>query len=355
MSKDEMLKKQIISKKNKLHKIEKSIAELEKQLADTANSDKAIGITIKTMNGENFSHYIHVTGKVDAVDYAVISPETGGQIKTIHVKEGQWVRKGQVLVSLNTDVTVNSIREVKTNLELANKLYEKQKKLWEQNIGSEIEYLQAKTNKESAEARLNTLQAQLDMSRLSAPFDGYVDRIFAKEGELAMAGASRILEIVNLDKIEIKADIPETYVGAIKKGEKVNITFEALPNDTIEASISWISKVIDKQNRTFQIKLMLTNKNEKIKPNMVSTIKINDFNANSAFVIPSIILKQDIKGFYIYKVDTLNKDSIATKIYIAPGLSYKDETMVETGIKQGDKIIIDGHSIVSTGAKVKVK
>ncbi|UCH13426.1 MAG: efflux RND transporter periplasmic adaptor subunit, partial [Bacteroidales bacterium] len=196
----ESIRKSIISKKEQVARINQSIKKLEQKLyEDSSAMNQQFSIPVKTkyVKYEPFKHYIEVQGNIEAVEDAFISPEMGGRIKKIHVKEGQRVKRGQLLVSLNTDVTESTIQEVKTGLELAKKLYDKQKSLWEQKIGSEMQYLEAKNTCEQAEARLKTLKAQLEMSNIRAPFNGIIDEIFQKEGELGSPGF-RILQMVNL-------------------------------------------------------------------------------------------------------------------------------------------------------------
>lgn len=352
--KNEMLKKQIKQKKSQIIKLEKQIKELETQLTDTIEEKTLIPVKVKEMQGELFEHYIIVFASVEAENSAFISPEIGGQIKKIHVEEGQYVNKEALLVSVNTETTQNQISQVKTNLELATSTFKKQKALWEQNIGSEIQYLQAKAQKESLESQLKTLQSQVNMNQVRAPFNGYVNKIYQKEGELA-SQMNPLVQMVNLSKLSITADIPENYIASIKEGQEVEITFDTYPGFVINPKIKRVSKVIKPQSRTFEIELAFDNPGEKIKPNMVSTLKINDYSNNEAFVIPSLIVKQDIKGKYIYKAVEVADGMKVNKAYIETGLSYNDETTVTKGIKKGDKVITKGFNQVSNGSFVAIK
>src|SRR3989304_8856387 len=169
---DEAIEKKIKSKQGQIARLEKQIRELKKQLSDTTEKTRSIPVNVKVIKEEKFDHYILVYGEVEAVNYANISPEIPGKIQIIHVQEGQKVNKGELLVSLNTEAIRNSIEQIKTNLEFAAQTFEKQENLWKQKIGSEIQYMQAKTTKESLEAQLKSLEAQLKMSQIRAPFDG---------------------------------------------------------------------------------------------------------------------------------------------------------------------------------------
>lgn len=352
--KNEMIKKQIISKKEQINKLENQIKELEQQLEDTTQQNEFIPVEVKELKPTHFNHYIVAYGEVEAVNYALISPEMPGQIKRIHVSEGQLVSNDQLLISLNTESLESQINQIETNLELATETFKKQKRLWEQSIGSEMQYLQAKTNKESLEAQLKATRAQLRMSQMRAPFSGYVDKIFLKEGELA-SQVQPVLEMVSMDRLSVTADISETYIGSIEEGQLVEISFDAMPDLVMNVPVQRVSKVIDKVNRTFEIEVKMDNPQQKIKPFMVSKIRINDYSNDSALVIPSIVMKQDISGKYVYVAEQNNNMTIATKKYIDTGLSYENMTEVISGLQPSDRVVVAGYNVVSSGIPVEVR
>lgn len=355
-SNDGSVKEQIQNKRAQIEKLQKEIAELEKQIQenDTTEARNEIAVGIKEIQPEEFHHFITVFGNVEADKYAKISPEMNGQIADILVEEGQRVSKGQLLVTLNTDATESSINEVKTNLELATTTFEKQEILWKQGIGSEMQYLQAKAQKEAAQARLNMLEAQLRMAQITAPFDGLVDKIYLKEGELAAPGVP-VVEFVNLSRLKIKADVSEVYIGNVRPGEEVEVTFSSLPDVNLKTKISRTSKVINPSSRTFQIEMDVNNPGEKIRPNMVSTIRINDYSAKNAFVVPSIVVKKDITGDYLYVAkENGQNELVASKKYVKRGMSNEGFTMITEGLASGDKVIVGGSNMVSTGTHVDI-
>ena len=238
MNSHEMLEKQIINKKEKVRELNEQIASLEEQLAQDPGEKEAkflIPVTVKIMAPEPFEHYIEIPGTLEAKEDAFISPEMSGQIDRIHVKEGQRVSKGQMLVSLNTSVTESNIREVKTGLELATKLYDKQKELWDQQVGSELQYLEAKNSMEQAQARLATLEAQLEMAMIKAPFSGIVETIMLKEGELAAPGV-QVIQLVNLDDLDLYGDISERYLTSLDKGDLVIVNMSTGETDQIRTN-----------------------------------------------------------------------------------------------------------------------
>ncbi len=348
--------KKIISYKSKVKSYEAKIIDLEAKLQSDSILDKSEEgtlVKVKEIEAEKFEHHILVSGKVKAKEEAMISPEMSGQIKAIHVKEGQRVRKGQLLISLNTDLTEKSIKELKTRLSLLVKLYEKQKELWDQKIGTEVQYLQAKANKESAEASLETLKEQIDMGAIKAPFDGIVEEVFAKTGELAMPGG-RLLYLVNLKKLKINSNVSESYLNSIHKGDMVEIYFSAIPDYKRNLPISRIGSVIEDMSRTFQVEINMDNSDERIKPNQLASMKLQDFFSEKAFVVPSIIVKQDITGYYIYQAVKSASGIFAEKLYVVPGRSSADMTMIESGVETGMKVIVEGYNLVKNGIPVKI-
>ena len=353
----EMIKQQITKKKGQVSELNDQIAQLEGQLvADSTaqNNQFIIPVSIKTIQPETFQHYIDITGKVEAENNAFISPEINGQIKKIYVTEGQRVKQGNLMVSLNTDVTEKMIKEVKTGLELATKLFEKQTELWEKQIGSELQYLETKNVKEQAEARLETLKAQLEMAKIRAPFDGIIETIMLKEGELAVSGM-QLLHLVNLKEIKVYADLSEKYLGDVSMGDKVIVSFPDLDNGEMKSKIFRTGNVIDRQSRTFKIEMKLSNPEEILKPNMFSTIRVNDFASTDAYVLPSLVIKQDIRGNYVFIAQRNSDYYTAKKIYIKPGLSSGDQSMVVEGLSEEDKVIIEGYDQVSEGVQVDIK
>jgi membrane fusion protein, multidrug efflux system len=355
---EQSIRDQIAKYKQDVVALNRKIAELDKQLSqmDPVNNSNAekIAIEVSALSYEPFNHYIEVSGTAEAVKEAFISPEVGGQIREIYVNEGDYVARGQLLVKLNTEITESSIADMKSALALATTVYEKQARLWKQGIGSEMQYLSAKNNKESLEQKLVTLQAQLDMAMIKSPLSGVVDKIFSKNGELAMPGA-RLMQIVNLDELYINADVSETYLSQVNENAVVKLAFPVYPDLKMEVPIYRKGNVINPNNRTFNIQLKVKNPDRQLKPNILSVIQIRDFSADSAIVIPSILIKQDITGSYLYTMQQVEGKWIAKKVYVTPGQSYQDKTMVVSGLQEGERIITQGYNMVSDGSEVYVK
>jgi len=311
-------------------------------------------VEIKDMAPEMFEHFFTVNGALEAVQDAFISAETSGQIKIVHVQEGQRVQKGDLLISLNSDITGNAVAEVKNALGLARTVFQKRQELWDKNIGSEIQYLEAKTNKESLENRLASLQAQLDLAQIRAPFAGIVDKVFRKAGELAVPGL-QLMQLVNLGRMRVNAEVAETYLGRIKQGDMVEITLPTYPDWRLEASISRIGQVVSAKNRTVLVQAVLDNPQEKLKPNMMATLRFRDFFAPAALVVPAIIIKNDVSGNYLYIVGREGEKTVASKVYVTRGLTEGNRTMIVAGLTAGQPLIVSGYNLVKNGMPVTVK
>jgi RND family efflux transporter MFP subunit len=350
------LESRIAEKNKELSSLKKEIKNLEQKMEKDFGStavDKKIPVGIQVMDYKPFNHYLQTNGETEAKEEAYISPESNGRIDKIFVEEGDHVNKGQLLAQLNTAVIRNNIEEVKTNLELADTMYKKQKKLWGQNIGSQTQYLQAKNRKESLEKRLQTLRSQLAMAQVRAPFNGTIVNIMQKEGEMG-SPAARLMHLVDLSNLLIETAISEEYLSKIQKGDPAIVTFPAFPGYKKSLPVTRIGDYIDKETRTFEVEFRLKNPDYKIKPNLIAEVKINDFHNDSAFVVPAIIVKEDMKGDYLFRAVTKKNDVVAEKIYVTTGKSYNDETMIVKGLSKNDSVIIAGFNRVSNGIEVTI-
>ncbi len=354
----ETIKKEIREKQSTKEELTIQINELETELlkinGNTIYSGKKVAIKTMVAKKEKFDHFFTATGEIESVNEAFISPEVNGQVVKIAVVEGQKVKKGQLLAKLNTSLIEKNIQEVKTQKTFAKTMYDKQSDLWNRNIGSERQYLEAKNNYESLENKYQTLKTQYDMSVITSPFSGVVEEIMIKEGELAGPGMM-LMQVVSLNDLIIKAKLSEAYLSSIEVGETVSLTFPSYSDLKMEAVISRMGNVISKQNRTFIVEIKLNNSNNSLKPNMLVNVLFNDYSGADNFVVPSILVKKDLNGRYLYVVAKKGENDIASKKYIETGKSYKDKTEVVDGLKISDLIITDGYNHVSDGSVVNIK
>ena len=347
---------------NKIQECKSQISELNNQITDLekitkankndSTSAKALRISVQEISSTNFDHFFTSSANLESVKSAFISPEMNGQVKKIYIKEGVFVKKGQLLVSLNSSVLRSSLVELETALGLAEIVFKKQSDLWEKKIGSEIEYLKAKNNKESLENKISSLKAQIELTKVKAPISGIIDAVNIKVGEMAMPGQP-IISLVNLDKMYVNANVSESYISSLTKGDEVSITFPTYPELNIESKIYRIGNIIAAGNRTVKVQVLINNTNNKLKPNMVAHIKFNDYNNKSAISIPSIIIRNDLQGAYVYVVENENGKNIASKRYITTGKSNNENTIITKNLVEGEKVITEGYNLVKNGTEVK--
>ena len=348
---DETTKRQQLQElKQQVHDIEQQIQTLEAELALT-EKEEIIPVKVAELESQVFEHFIEVTGKVEAELDVDVHPETAGVITQVFVSEGEWVKKGDVLARLSTDVLDRTVDELNVQLELANTNYERQKNLWNQNIGSEMQFLQAKNNKESLEKRIASIKTQIEMAEVKSPVEGVVDVIYQKKGNI---GGPQVpfAKVINTSKIKVYADVSESYITKIKNNDPVEINFPAL-GKTVNANIYQIGNSIDPNNRTFRIRINLNNPQNQIKPNLVSVVKLRDYINSEAVIIPSLFIKQDFKGDYTYIAENQNGKSVARKVYVKPGITDNNITEVVEGLEPGMKIISEGYNQIVDGTTIK--
>ena len=340
-------KRQLLQQyKQEQHELEQKINDLEKELAIN-DKEEVVKVRVDSLRKQKFEHFIEVTGQVEAEQDVNVSPESVGVIKEILVKEGQKVSKGQILARLNTEMPESQLQEVEVQLNLANTNYERQKNLWDQNIGSEMQYLQAKNNKESLEKRIESLKTQIKMAEVKSPINGVVDIVYQEKGHIG-SPQTPLAKVINVGKIKIYADISESYITKIKKGDNVNIYFPALDRE-INAKIDQIGNTIDPNNRTFRVRINLNNEDKMIKPNLVSIVKVRDYVNDEAIAIRSLYIKEDFTGNYTYIVENREGNNIAKKVYVTPGITNNNITEVTDGLSEGMLVISEGFNQVADG------
>jgi RND family efflux transporter MFP subunit len=341
---------QLAEYKQQAHELKLKIDELEKELKATAKVEYT-EVVLSDIEPRKFEHFIEVTGRVEADKEIDVSPESSGQILEIKVTEGQQVSKGTVLATMNTGPIDRSIEQVEVNLQMANTTFERQKTLWGQNIGSEMQYLQAKSNKEALEKQLENLQSQKDMSIIKAPLNGIIDIIYQKTGQIAGPQAP-FAKLVNIERIKVYADVAEPYLTKVKKGDEVLVNFPAIGTSSA-TNIQMIGNYINPHNRTFRVRLDLQNKGNLIKPNLDAVVKIRDYVAEDAIVVPSLLIKEDFKGKYTFIAESNSDNLTAKKVYVKTGVSDNNMTEVKEGLAPGMRVISSGFSQVIDGSPIR--
>ena len=342
-------------KKAEFRELTRTIDKLETEINELAPPSEKAKKLVTTTNIElkDFKRFVEVQGVVESDDIVSVTSEVGGRIIVYKIKEGQYVKKGQLLAKIDLEQIDKQEAELSKSLELATELYERQSRLWKQNIGSEVQYLQAKNNKERIEKTMETMRFQKRKANVYAPISGVVDKEFLKLGDLAAPGMP-IVQIINTNKVKVVANVPESYLGKVKKGEKVTVKFPAL-DQTTTARVSQLGRTINPSNRTFEVEVELSNKGGVLKPNLLSLMLINDFSATNSVVIPIDLVQQEVSGKqYVYIVEDGQEGPIAKKIYIEIGENYEGEVVITNGLTGTETLITKGSRNLSDGEFIQI-
>lgn len=311
--------------------------------------------TIKTKN-EEFIHFLELQGNVNTKNLLTLRPEFSGVLTNVYVTEGQKVNKGQVLAKIDDGGMSQQLAQLQIQATLAKTTFERQQRLWEQKIGSEIQYLQAKSSYEAQTEAVNQLKSQLAKTIIRAPFSGTIDDVITEQGSVVSAGMSELILLVNLDDMYIETDVPESYISSITKDKKVEVEFPIL-GKTIEAKVRQAGNYINPANRTFKVEIAVPNADKSIKPNLTAKLKINDYTSPSAILLPQSIISENAEGqqyVYIATNENKSKEAIAQKIIIETGKTQGDVIEVLKGLNDGDQIINEGARNVKDGQTVKI-
>ncbi|MFM8787980.1 MAG: efflux RND transporter periplasmic adaptor subunit [Bacteroidota bacterium] len=332
--------------------IQKLQQELRKTGQKTGESltSQAKLVQVLTLNLDSFQTWVEVQGTVDARQSIEVTAESMGVVRNIKVREGQKVSKGQVLAELDQTVLLQSIEEVKGQLDFAQQLFNKQANLWKQNIGSEVQYLGAKNQKESLERRLATVQSQLDMTRIKAPVSGTVDQVYLKLGQSAAMGMPAV-RVVNFDDLRVITDLSESYVSRVREGATVDLEFKDL-NINAQGRIAYVARSINTLNRTFRAEVPLNNRNGLYRPNMIVGMKINDYKTNKAIKIPVNLLQNSEEGPFVMIAQGEGASLKATRVSVTVGRSNGIETEILQGLQAGDRIITTGYNDLNDGQAI---
>ena len=334
------------------------IADLEKEIArlDTsAEIRKPKLVTLTPVQSGVFNHYIDVQGTVDSEENIAVQPGMPGQVTKVNVHEGDMVKAGQILAEVDNRVIRESISQLQTNVDFAKTAFEKQQRLWNQKIGTEIQFLQSKTQFESLQKNMVTLQAQLDMSRIKSPINGMVDAVNIKVGEYAAPGMLGAFRVVNFGKMKVKAKIADSYIGKVKLGNPVRIYLSDI-NDTIQGKISFVGKVVNPMTRSFDIEIDLGATSTDVRPNMMASLKINDENIDNAMSVQSNLVQKDPSGsMYVMISEGSAANMKARKKLVKTGISSGARIIVLEGLSGNEQLIEAGYQEVVDGQLISLK
>ncbi|MCX6153314.1 MAG: efflux RND transporter periplasmic adaptor subunit [Candidatus Kapabacteria bacterium] len=342
------LKAQSIDIQNKISALEKELA----SMSGTTTGNNTVTVNIEEIKAEQFKRFFEVQGQLESQRAASVSSKVPGTVAKIHVSNGDMVKKGQLLIEVDDETYKKGLEELENSYNFANTVFEKQQRLWEKKVGSEIQYLQAKNTKESLEKRLTTVKQQLSDTKIYAAFDGVVDEITPKVGEAIMPGFP-VLKLTSMSDVFVSAEVSETYLNSVKSGDVCILKFADI-NEKIDSRISVASKVISTKNRTFRVEAKLPKIFSGMKPNMNCSISINDITKNNAILAPiKVIQKSADKEYLFIAVDESGLK--AKKRFVKTGLSYDGHVEILEGLSSGDKIIIEGCFDVADGQSLVTK
>ena len=347
----------------KLTQLEKKRDALNEQIrklkAETADSNaagtkilNAPTVAVKEMQLVTFRHYIEVQGHVDGEENLGISARSMGAVEEVNVSMGDKVSKGEILARLDDDVLQQNLNQLESNYQFASEMYEKQKNLWDKKIGSEVQYLTAKNNKESLENNIKTLKDQIEMTRIKSPINGTVEYVGVKIGQSVAPGVP-IFRVINFSSVKVVAEISEFYSSRVNQGDEAEIEFPDL-DKKITAKITSASKYINPQNRTFEIEVRLNPEASHFKANMVAIVRINDYKSDNAIVVPINLIQNDNEGKYVMLAVNSNTNPTAKKVRVDIGESYNGLVEITGGLEPGDDLITAGQVNLQDGEAIRM-
>ena len=340
------------------NQIEAQLKSLDSAIAILGSEEKLPLVNTLTAKKEVFNHYLELQGDVSTKQNVLIYPEMAGTLQKVYVKKGDRVSKGQLLATIDDGGMSSQLSQLKSQATLAKTTFERQERLWKQNIGSEIQYLQAKTNYESSENMVSQAQSQLGKSSIRAPFSGIIDNVIKDQGTVVAPGqGSEVFRLVNLSDMFIEVEVPETYLGSVVKGKEALVYFPVL-DDSITTKIRETGNFINPTNRSFEVEIPVPNKEGKIKPNLTAKVNLNDYTNENAILIPTSIISENAEGDqYVFVAMEPNADNeaVVKRTIISTGKTQGAKIEVLTGLEDGNLIIKEGARSVKDGQKVKIK
>lgn len=344
--------KELDKLKNEYAELGKKIAELEKELSAKDTTELGTPVRLKAITKGVFKHPVEIQGVVESDKNVLVSSEVAGRVIDVLVKEGQKVSQGQVLVRINGDITANSISEVENALKLAEITYKKQKNLYDQHVGTEMQLLQAENQRDALKKQLETLRAQYAKYTITAPVSGTIDNVPVNPGESIMPGMP-VVRVVNNSTLKVSAAVSEKYVKAVKIGDAVKVKFPGIDME-VDAKVGATGQIINPANRTFDMIVYLNQTNEILKPNLLAMVTIYDYVNNNALSIPSNVIMNNGTENYVFVLETKGKETIAKRKVIELGKVSGAETEIISGLDEGDNVITENYKTLNDGDVVNV-
>ncbi|MDO7619304.1 MAG: efflux RND transporter periplasmic adaptor subunit [Flavobacteriaceae bacterium] len=340
---------------NQLNGIETDLAALEAAIANLDTNENLPLVTTFEVQPQVFNHYLDLQGNVKTRENVLLYPEMAGTLLTVKVKKGARVSKGQILAVIDNGGMSNQLSQLKTQAALAQTTFERQATLWEQKIGSEIQYLQSKAQAEAQANAVLQLEKVLAKAQITAPFSGVIDQVLKDPGTVVSPGnGSEVFRLINLSNMYIEVDVPEGYLGAVTKGKKAGVYFPVL-QDSVNAVVRETGNYINPNNRSFSAEIAVENPNGQIKPNLNARVHINDYTNENALLIPQSVISENAAGEqYAYVAELYNGEAIAKRHIITTGKTQGDFVEITSGISAGDLIIKEGARSVKDAQAVKI-
>lgn len=337
--------------------INQQLATIDAAISELDTVKKIPLVTVFMAKHETFNHFLELQGSVETKKNILLFPEFSGLLTRVYVKKGQSVQAGQLLATIDDGGLSQQLAQIEVQANLAKTTYERQERLWEQKIGSEIAYLQAKANYEGQQKLVSQMRSQVTKTTIRAPFSGIIDDVITEQGTVVSAGQTAVFRLVNLSEMYIQADVPEGYLPTVTLNKDVEIYFPVL-GETIQSKISQVGNYINPNNRSFKVEVNVPNRQGKVKPNLTAKVKINDYTNTEAILIPQSVISENANGEqYIYITNSTNKQSeaIARRVIVETGKTQGDFVEIIKGIENGDTIIIEGARSVRDGQLVELK
>lgn len=331
------------------------IAELDAAIAKLDKNTGFALVEVQAVQDSLFRHYVEIPGDVETDQNITIYPEYAGLLLDVRVDEGDRVQKGQILARIDDGGLSSQLAQMETQAALAKTTFERQQRLWEQNIGSEIQFLEAKANYEAIQNSVKQMRSQVSKTVVRAPFSGIIDETFSEEGEVVAPGQSRLFRLINLQDMYISAAVPESYLNKIQKGTDVMVEIGAT-GASFQAEVRQVGNFINPSNRTFEIQVAVPKDAQNVKPNLIATVRLNDYTSEEAIIIPENVVQTNAAGERVAFVLEKESDStgIVHKKILETGLSYDNSIEVLSGLEAGDLLIVSGARSIREGEKVKI-